>query len=373
MTIPSVSAPVTPPQTPPTPPSTPPVSKVTHAVATPLHLLAQTMASSSSTPMSTTGTDLLIPDLAAFGEDFGASNGKRTLCPDTPLRKKKIVPRQPQFSSSPATTTAQSKSPHPPQATPPLSKTSPFSPSHLFSSPSSKPPGALAPLRRPTMCQPLLIQTPPTGLEFVYKGLKFQLTKKLGAGNFSEAWTFQGNTRLHPKIPNEELVFKKYSEATLAKGNGVLVYLKNSLSQYDQLVRDKIIPVAEIINRDSCIEDGYFIQRRTKPCDWKKEGVTIKQWFAYCWKNGIPADLKPDNIGLVDGQMVLRDFYELETGNNREEFNAMLPNLLREFALGSETIFKFLDPRPQSVTTLLMPPSSPTAAKLPSPVAKNNV
>ena len=91
-------------------------------------------------------------------------------------------------------------------------------------------------------------------IPFINKGKQVQ-------GEHSLAYTIDPSSpRCFPEIPNEDLIVKIPKSKASIKTD-----YADALKQHDLLKKNLKVPIAEILNRTTCIKDGFFIQKKVRP------------------------------------------------------------------------------------------------------------
>lgn len=200
----------------------------------------------------------------------------------------------------------------------------------------------------------------------VFQRKKFTITKVPASvvndtvitsrGEHSQIYHIHSSENLVSGYENNQLLLKCYFAPTTV-GNALNAYLRNSLEQYDQVIKANL-PVAKILNRETIETDGYFlVENIPHVFDFTWDEATpfesldattqsrlsqLKNFFRLALEHNIALDLKKDNLSVRDdGTVVLIDLREDE----EEEFSHVLNHHLCSFAEGKEHVYRYLDPR----------------------------
>lgn len=152
--------------------------------------------------------------------------------------------------------------------------------------------------------------------------------------------------------------------------------VKNILVQYAQCL-EAGIPVARYANLDryvqsvafrafgnnvndpallryvkSTVDDGgYIVQNIPDPLPafstTSEPWIQLKELFRKAYDHKIPLDLQPDNVGLLNGKLYLRDLMEMNEVDNKNHnpFHPLVEKSLQSFTADPE-VQAWLDPRP---------------------------
>ncbi|MDE3045315.1 MAG: hypothetical protein KGJ02_01530 [Verrucomicrobiota bacterium] len=183
--------------------------------------------------------------------------------------------------------------------------------------------------------------------EFSANDTDFFTDETIGQGDFSIVYSFTGSTNYHPDYSNEDLVLKVYKKEVFEEHSLVCEreFIQNTLNQYAVLEKDQL-PVAKILNFDTVLVDGFVIQERIQPFKLeylKNENLlnTLQRLFEYGHTKKFPLDLKPENLGIRNGQLVLIDLDENHEVTDKDAFACRLNNALKSFGPWAP----LLDPR----------------------------
>lgn len=137
----------------------------------------------------------------------------------------------------------------------------------------------------------------------------------LAKGSYFNVYTLDSNEEtIIPGVDNSELVLKAFhGEKSGFAENRLREYLRNAIKNY-HAVKAAGLPVAEIYNADTAVEDGYIIQRKVSgtvdnPLN-DQHMLEVQKFFEISLKDGLKMDLLPQNFGLENGHVVLFDFVE---------------------------------------------------------------
>lgn len=136
----------------------------------------------------------------------------------------------------------------------------------------------------------------------------------LATGSYFNVYTLDGNEEtIIPGVDNSELVFKAFhGEKSGFEESRLREYLRNAIKNY-HAVKAAGLPVAEIYNADTAVEDGYIIQRKVSgkvdPLN-DQHMLEVQKFFEISLNESLVMDLLPQNFGLENGHVVLFDFVE---------------------------------------------------------------
>ncbi len=115
-------------------------------------------------------------------------------------------------------------------------------------------------------------------------------------------------------VNNSDLVLKAFHGKNNSGFGETLLsaYLRNVIENYYALKRAGL-PVAEIYNADTALQDGYIIQQkvsgRIDPLN-DQHMLQVQNFFEISLRDNLVMDLLPQNFALENGQVILFDFVE---------------------------------------------------------------
>jgi len=142
-------------------------------------------------------------------------------------------------------------------------------------------------------------------------GVKAKL-ERIGQGYFMHTFAMKAETEILPDIANDTLLVKFYHGAKGGFGeNRLSTYTSSSLRNYETALSLNL-PVAQIHNADTALQDRYFlVERIPHEIEMPQDIEKVHQFFKAAFANKVYFDLHPSNLRKrEDGTVTLIDFVE---------------------------------------------------------------